>query len=388
MNEYSKFLAHKKPIRIGLVGGGFMGKVHSNAYHSIRCIYDPEAYTPELVMLGASTAQEASAAAARYGFSRSCEGYREIVESNDIDVVDICISDTLHKEVALEALKNGKHVLCEKPLALKSSDAFEMLEAAKKAGVKAMCGFNYRFCSAVTLARNLIKSGKMGRVYHFNGSYLQDDAYEEDTKLENLPFAYGSKGSGAALGIGCHIIDMARYLVGEIIDVSGIMRTYNEFRDSREGKVRIDKDEDMLAMVNFDNGATGLLRASKIAAGRKNKLTWEISCSRGSIAFDLENLNYLDVFYKESPLQELSGFTRINVTQADKNHPFMDVWWPRGHIVGWENAHINEIAYFLNCIAHNDDLEPQGAGFEDGYKSILIIDSIKKAAAEKKVVQL
>ena len=378
----------KKPIRIGLVGAGFMAKAHSNAFHTIPYIYNNEIYVPQLVMIGASSGEKAEAAAERYGFSRSSTGYREIVESSDIDVVDICASDALHKEIALEAIKNGKHVLCEKPMALNSDDALEMLEAAKNAGVKAMCGFNYRFISAVVLARNLIKSGKMGRVYHFNGSYLQQSGFDEDSPLEKLSFAHGSKGSGVALCIGCHIIDMARFLVGEITEVSGMMPLYNQYRNSENGRVRVDKEEDMLAMLSFDNGATGLLRASVVSAGRKNRLAWEISCSKGSLVFDLENLNNLDVFYKESPIQEISGFTRVNVTQVDRNHPFMDIWWPRGHIVGWEHAHINEIAHFLHCIAHDKDVEPLGASFEDGYKSTLIIDSIREAAEQKRAIAI
>ena len=379
----------KKPIRIGLVGSsGFMAKAHSNAFHTIPYIYNNETYVPQLVMVGGTTAEKAAASAERYGFSRSCVGYREIVESSDIDVVDVCVSDALHKEVTLEALKHGKHVLCEKPMALNSGDALEMLNAAKKAGVKAMTGFNYRFISAVVLARNLIKSGKMGKVYHFNGSYLQDVGYAEDTPFEKLWYAQGSKGSGVSLGIGCHLIDMARFLVGDITEVSGMMANYTPLRNSQKGQVKVDKEEDMLAVAAFDNGATGLLRASAVSAGRKNRLTWEISCSKGSIVFDLENLNNLDVFYRDSPMQEISGFTRINVTQVDRNHPFMDVWWPRGHIVGWEHAHINEIAHFLRCIANDEAVEPVGAGFEDGYKSILIIDSLRKAAEQKKTVKI
>jgi predicted dehydrogenase len=387
-----KELMKKKPIRIGLVGGGFMAKAHSNAFHTIPYIYHDDIYTPELVMLGASTAEKARSCAERYGFAKSCAGYREIVESGDIDVVDICVSDALHTEVALEALKNGKHVLCEKPMALDREAARQMRDAAKNTPVKAMCAFNYRFVSAVVLARNLIKSGKMGRVYHFNGTYLQDSGYKEDTPVEKISYAnaHGYKGTGVALGIGTHLIDMARFLAGEIVEVSGLLPNYHPLRNSQNGQVEVDKDEDMLALVSFDNGATGLLRASAVSAGRKNRLAWEISCSKGTLIFDLENLNNLDVFYRESPgvppLEEISGFTRINVTQADRNHPFMDVWWPRGHIVGWEHAHINEIAHFLHCIAHNENIEPMGASFEDGYRTIHIIDSLREAAAGKKTV--
>ena len=375
-----------KPIRIGLVGGGFMAKAHSNAFHTIPYIYNSDIYVPELAMIGASTVEKAKACAKRYGFAKSCAGYREIVESSDIDVVDICVSDALHTEIALEALKNGKHVLCEKPLALNMNDAQKMRDAAKNAKVKTMCAFNYRFVSAVVLARNLIKSGKMGRVYHFNGSYLQEVGFDENTPIEKLWYAHGAKGSGVALGIGTHLIDMARFLVGEITEVSGMMPNYTPYRNSQNGQVKVEKDEDMLAMVAFENGATGLLRASAVSAGRKNRLAWEISCSKGTLVFDLENLNNLDVFYKESPVQEINGFTRVNVTQADRNHPFMDVWWPRGHIVGWEHAHINEIAHFLHCIAHDENIEPMGASFEDGYRTAHIIDNLREAAEQKKSV--
>ena len=378
----------KKKIRIGLVGAGFMAKAHSNAYRTIPYIFHDDIYEPELAMLGASSAEKAEASAARFGFQKSCAGYREIAESPDIDAVDICVSDALHKEIALEALKNGKHVLCEKPLALTGDDALEMLLAAGNAGVKAMCGFNYRFVSAVVLARNLIKSGVMGRVYHFNGSYLQDSAYAEDTPFEKLSFAQGPKGSGVALCIGTHLIDMARFLVGEITGLSAMMPLYNPSRDSLNGRVQVDKEEDMLSLVGFDNGATGMLRASMVSAGRKNRLAWEISCSKGSLAFDLENLNNLDVFFSEGPVREISGFTRINVTQADRNHPFMDKWWPRGHIVGWEHAHINEIAHFLHCIAHNENPGPMGADFDDGYKAVQIIDCMRESAATGKTVAI
>ena len=253
---------NKKPIRVGLVGAGFMAKSHSNAYHTIPYIYHTEGYTPQLAMIAATSAEKAQSAAERYGYSRSCVGYKEIVESKDIDVVDICVSDALHAEIALEAIRHGKHVICEKPLALNRDDAREMRDAAKKAGVKAMCGFNYRFVSAVVLARNLIKSGRMGKVYHFNGSYLHESGYDPETPAERISYARSEKGTGISLNIGTHLIDMARFLVGEITEVSWMLPTYNPMRNSQTGQVKVDKEEDMLAMVNFDNGATGLFRAS------------------------------------------------------------------------------------------------------------------------------
>jgi predicted dehydrogenase len=369
----------KKKIRIGIIGGGFMGKAHSNAYRTIPYMYHKDNYDIEMVSLGAATLEEAEEAAVRYGWQKVYEGYEAIVNDPAIDLIDICASDALHKPIALAALENGKHVLCEKPLALNASDAEKMRDAAVKAGSIAMCGYNYRFVGAVMLAKQLVDSGLMGRVYHFHGEYLQDLGAWEETELEKLFYAYGAKGSGTALAIGTHLIDMARFLVGEMTHVSGLFPTYNSIRNSKKGPVQVTVDEEMLVTAQFDGGATALLRASEVAAGRKNCLRWELSCSKGSIAFDLENLNYLDVFLKESPVTEVVGFTRINVTQMDRNHPFADIWWPRGHMIGWEHAHINEIAHMLRSISGANELYP-GASFEDGYRVARIIDTAKISA--------
>ncbi|MEA5015476.1 MAG: Gfo/Idh/MocA family oxidoreductase [Candidatus Limiplasma sp.] len=370
----------KKKIGIGLLGGGFMAKAHSNAYRTIPYIYCGGGYEPKLVALGAATLEEAEQACGRYGYEKAVQGYEAVLDDPEVDLVDICVSDALHAPIALAALARGKHVLCEKPLALSSQDALRMRDAAAASGRLAMAGFNYRFVSAVTLAKRLIESGVMGRVYHFHGDYSQDVGAYEDTPVEKLWYAFGPKSSGVALGTGSHLIDMARFLVGEISEVGGLLPTYTPLRQSAGGPVPVTKDEDMLCVARFENGAAGMLRASAISAGRKNSLRWEISCSKGSLAFDLENINYLDVFHKDSPVKEVTGFTHVNVTQVDRDHPFMDVWWPRGHGVGWEHAHINEIAHLLDCITQGKPLAPMGATFEDGYRACKIIDTLRESS--------
>lgn len=369
-----------RSIRVGVVGSGFMAKAHANAYHTIPYIYHQAPYKVELKAICATGMEKAQAAAARYGFERAATGWQALVEDPEIDLIDICGPDALHAAIAMEAIKRGKHVLCEKPLATNARDALEMREAAAaRAGLKAMTGFNYRFIGAVRLAKNLINAGVMGRVYHFNGEYAQDVGASPETPLEKLWYAYGPKSSGVALGIGCHLIDMARHLTGEITEVTGALPIYNTSRDSASGKAEVSREEDMLIVAAFEQGARGMLRASAVSAGRKNSLRFELSCSKGSLRFDLESPSFLEVFLMDSPVREVSGFTRVNVTEMDRGHPFAEYWWPRGHVLGWEHAHINEIAHLLECIALDKPVAKDGADFDDGYRACRVIDSLKEA---------
>ncbi len=383
-------MPHKKQVEfnIALVGGGFMAKAHSNAYHTIPYIYNKSNYHINLDSLSAATIEEATDAAQRYSFTNAYAGFGEAVSKGSINIVDICAADFIHKDIAVAALAHGKHVLCEKPLANSLADAKAMYEAAVRAGTKTMCGFNYRFVPAVRLAKTLLERGIMGRIYTFNGAYNQDSGAFDDIPLERLWYAYGSKASGVSYGIGSHIIDMARFLVGEIATVSGLMKIYTKERPSSKGPQKVMKEEEMLALVEFSNEASGMIKASAMAAGRKNQLTFEISCSKGSLSFDLEEPNYLNVFLKDSPVTQVSGFTKVNVTQIDREHPFMDVWWPRGHGIGWEHAHINEIAHFLDCVANNKDIEPYGATFKDGLRAIEIIEAIRLSEQSKSKVEV
>jgi predicted dehydrogenase len=377
-----------KHLGIGIVGAGFMCKAHSNAYSAMKYMYAGEGFSPQLVAVGADTAQEAAAAAERYGYRKSCAGWADIVSDPEVDIVDICLSDALHKRVCLDAIQAGKNVICEKPLALNPDDALEMFLAAEEAKVRHLTGFNYRFIPAVRLARDLIASDVIGKPYRFSGSYAQDPGADPGTSAEKVWYAAGPKSSGAAKGIGSHLIDMARFLMGEIVTVDGKLKTYNRSRPSASGPLTISQDEAMSALVDFEGGADGILGASAVAAGRKNRIAWEINGTKGSLSFDMEELNFLNVYLMESQNKAVTGFTRIDVTQADRGHPFAERWWPKGHGIGWEHAHVNELAHFLSCVASGEPVEPQGASFRDGYRATAVIEAIAQSSASGRRVDL
>ena len=365
-------------IGIGMIGGGFMAKSHTNAFSTIPYIFQPD-YGIRRVAIGATTMEHAEAAAKRYGYEYAYADYREIIARDDVDVIDVSTSDETHKEIAIAALKAGKHVLCEKPMALNTKDAMEMQEIAAQSGTVAMMGFNYRFLPAIRLAKELIDQGALGTIYHFHGSYNQDAGANPESPVEKVWYAAGYKGSGVSLGIGSHLIDMARFLCGEITTVSGLTANHNPVRPSANGPREVLTEEEMLAVVQFESGATGELKASAISTGRKNQLTFEINGSKGSLVFDLENPSILKVFLAETAVRSVVGFTEVNVTQMDRDHPLTKYWWPRGHVLGWEHAHVNEIAHFLDCVALGTPVAPYGATFEDGVRTLQIIDAIKES---------
>ncbi len=388
MAEYSRRLG------IGIVGAGFMCKSHSNAFSTMKYMYPGEGYVPDLVAVGATTADRAAAAAVRYGYRKSCAGWADIVSDPEVDIVDICLSDALHTRVCLDAIGAGKHVICEKPLALNPEDALEMYLAAEKAKVRHMTGFNYRFVPAVRFAHELIASGAIGTPYRFSGSYSQDPGAAPSTPAEKVWYATGPKSSGVAKGIGSHLIDMARFLMGEIVSVDGRLTTYNRSRPSASGLLAVSQDEAMSALVDFEGGADGILSASAVAAGRKNRIFWEINGTGGSLWFDMEDINFLNVCLIESPdapdapMSPVAGFTRVDVTQADRRHPFADHWWPRGHGIGWEHAHVNELAHFLSCVASGAPVEPLGASFRDGYRAAAVIEAVARSSASGRRVDM
>jgi len=374
-----------KTIKIGMMGTGFMGKAHSNAFHSIPYMFYPRTYELECAGICASTVESAKRGAERYSFKKAYNSYSEMLVDPEIDIFDNAGPDPLHYKPVMEAIKNGKHVYCEKPLAVTSAEAKEMFSAAKAAGVINMAGFNYRFFPANVLAKKLITEGAIGKILHTR--FLYDQPYGASDKLtaEDLWYNNVGKADGAGQAIGTHVIDMARFLVGEIVSLSGISKIYRPERLSRNGKpVKIVGEESSLAQVDFDNGATGTIESTQMASGMPNNLHYEIFGTKGSLIFTLERPSYLRVYLEDTTVKEVAGFTDVSVTDAGLGHPYSNVFWPKGHNVGWEHGHIASLAHFFDCVSKNCAVNPMGATFFDGYAAEKVTETIKQSSREGK----
>ena len=354
-------------IGIGMLGYAFMGKAHSNALKKIAYMTWPPPYIPRLVAIAGRNEQAVAEAARRYGFAQHVTDWRAVVSDPGITLFDNSGPNDLHAEPTIAAAEAGKHVICEKPLGRDAAESYETWQRVRAAGVKHMCAFNYRFVPAVRLAREMISSGELGEIHHFRGSYLQDWG---TTTAQVWRFDKSAAGSGALGDLGTHVIDLARYLVGEIETVSGLMATFQPGREV---------DDAIEAAVGFASGAVGTIEATRFATGRKNALRWELNGSKGSIAFDLERLNELQVnLVDTAPSASVQGFRDVLVTEA--THPFWEHWWPPGHIIGWEHTFVHELHHLLTAIRDDGDVAPHGATLEDGYRAAEVCDAIVRSA--------
>ena len=359
--------AKLETIGIGMLGYAFMGKAHSNAYKTLPYMAWPPPYVPRLVAMAGRNEEAVSQAAQRYGFEGYVTDWHALVEDERVEVFDNAGPNNLHTEPSIAAAEAGKHVICEKPLGRNADESYDAWKRVAGAGVKHMCAFNYRFVPAVRLAREIVETGDLGEITHFRGSYLQEWGTIDD---EVWRFDKALAGSGALGDLGAHVIDLARYLVGEIESVAGTTATFKPGREV---------DDAFESVIAFDNGAVGTLEASRFATGRKNALTWEINGSKGSLAFDLERLNELQVHIAgSSPAQSAQGFRNVLVSEAD--HPFWEWWWPHGHTIGWEHSFVHEIHHLLSAIRDDSDVAPHGATFEDGYRCAEVCDAILRSA--------
>jgi predicted dehydrogenase len=361
-------------IGVGMLGYAFMGKAHSNAYKTLPYMAWPPPLRPRLIGIAGRNREAVGEAAQRYGFEAGLTDWQELVADDRVGLFDNSGPNNLHGEPTIAAARAGKHVLCEKPLGRSAEESYQIWQAAAQAGVKHMCAFNYRFVPAVRLAREMLEAGELGEIYHFRGRYLQewiiDPAFEMVWRLDSA-----QAGSGALGDLGAHVIDLARYLVGEIAAVSAITRT---FIPDRPGGT-VDVDDAFESTVEFEGGAVGTIEASRFCRGRRNALSFEINGSKGSLAFDLERLNELQVFMVDStPGRAAQGFRQVLVTEAE--HPFIKWWWPQGHIIGWEHTFVHEIHHLLSAIAEDQDVRPYGADFEDGYRAAEVCDAIVRSS--------
>jgi predicted dehydrogenase len=317
-------------IGVAMLGYAFMGKAHSRAFREASYL-DP-ALEPRLVSISGRTAEKVEEARRLHGWEEATTDWREQVTDERVQLFDNGGPNDLHAEPTIEAARNGKHVLCEKPLGRTAEEAHAIWRAAEEAGVVHMCGFNYRFVPAVRQAREIVESGELGELFHFRARYLQSWGVDAPPSWR---FDKDAAGSGALGDLGAHIVDS------------------------------------FAATVEFENGVAGTLEASRLATGRINQNTFEINGSRGSVVFDVERLNELQVARGR-------WFERVLVTEPD--HPFMGFWWPPGHIIGWGDTFTHEVHHLLAAIAGEGSVAPQGATFEDGYRCAEICDAIVRSS--------
>ena len=364
--------AETERIGVGMLGYAFMGKAHSNAYRTLAYMTWPPPLLPDLVSIAGRTEDAVAEAATRYGFADHVTDWRAIVADDRIGLFDNVGPNDLHVAPTIAAAEAGKHVICEKPLGRDAAESYETWQRVHAAGVKHMCAFNYRFVPAVRLAREMIEAGELGEILHFRGAYLQEWGA---TDAAVWRFDRAVAGSGALGDLGTHVIDLARYLVGEFKTVSGFVKTFLPGR-------RV--DDALEAAVEFENGAAGTIEATRLALGRRNAFQWEINGSDGSLAFDMERMNELEVFLGGE--DRTRGFRRVLVTET--THPFMELWWPPGHIVGWGDTFVHEAVHLLRAIADDSDVAPHGATFEDGYRASEIAEAIVRSGETGTRVEL
>ncbi len=374
-------------IRVGLVGYKFMGKAHSHAYRDVSMFFKMKG-VPVMRAICGRTEAEVAKAAKVYGWQSYETSWKRLIARDDIDLIDIATPVNLHKDIAISAAKAGKHILCEKPMALSPDEAREMLETVDKAGIKHMIGFNYRRVPALVLAKKLIDEGALGKIYHFRAVYLQDWIVDPD-----FPLVWRLKkevaGSGALGDLGTHIIDLARFLIGEFDSVTGTMETFIKERPEasyvtgltarageKMGEVTV--DDAAIAIARFKNGALGSFEVSRFAPGHKNCQRIEINGSRGSLFFDLERINELQFFSREDE-NHLQGFRTILVTE--ESHPYLKAWWPPGHVIGWEHAMIHQIYDLMQDIANDKMPTPN---FVDGLRCQEVLEALDRSAQEGK----
>ena len=386
----------KKKLNVAVIGAQFMGKAHSHAWVNAPKFFDLP-YEPVLKTVIRKTRQANTEAFAKnWGYESFGEDWRYAVEDKEIDIIDVCTPTYLHKDIIIAAVEAGKHVWCEKPVALNYHEALKMAQAADKAGVLHYLNHNYRRCPAVAFAKQLIDTGKIGKIYHWRGAYLQDWIMDESFPL-SWQLQAKTAGGGPHYDLNSHNLDLAHYLVGDVASVTAILKTFiterplfvegtGTFGDTKVSgaaeKGKVDVDDAAFMTVEFKNGAIGSFSASRFAGGRKNYNVFEIYGSKGSLAFDLERMNELQYFSQDDPA-DVQGFRTIPATLP--GHPYIDAWWPPAHIIGYEHAFSHAVKDFLEALAGDMKIEPN---LWDGVKIMQVLNAAVLSDKERRRVDV
>lgn len=380
----------KKKLNIALIGAQFMGKAHSNAWQRVGMFFDPPVEPVMKVLCGKFP--EELEVAGKWGWEETALNWKQVVNRPDIDIVDICTPNSLHSPIAIGAAKAGKHVICEKPLADTLPEAKDMLAAVKKAGVKHMCAFSYRFAPAVATIKNMIARGELGEIYHFRAAYQQDWIVDPDFPI-NWRLQKKLAGSGSLGDLGAHIVDLCHHLVGPIDEVSACLRTFIDKRPIAEGDATIAArgatKTKRMGKVDVDDAATFLatlkgantmatFEVTRFAPGRRNHNSIEVNGSKGSVLWNQEDMNVFH-YYNGADPDHVQGFRRVHAT--DPGHPYTEAWWPSGHVIGYEHLFVHEMRDFISTLKHKKAAYPT---FEDGLACQKVLEGVVRAAKSKK----
>ena len=380
-----------RTLRVGMIGYGFMGKAHSNAWRQAPHFFPLKAKIEMHTICGRDRAR-VETARAQLGWQFAATNWEEVVESPLIDIVDVNTSNDSHAEIAIAAARAGKHVLCEKPLAPTLAESQKMLDTVRKAGVKHMIVFNYRRVPAIAYARQIIETGQLGEIRHFRGTYLQDWLADP-----NFPMTWRLRkeraGSGVLGDLNAHVVDLARYLVGEIAEVVGLQETFIKERPRDEkaasptaagkGMEKVTVDDSSAFLAKFAPakgvaaGAYGTLEATRLAVGHKNYNRFEINGSEGTLGFCFERMNELEYCDRRDPTDK-AGFKTVLCTQGC--HPYVGAWWPPGHVIGYEHTFVHQVFDFVNAIATGSPAIPD---FLDGARCVAVLETVVKSLKTK-----
>ncbi len=371
-------MASKKQLRIGLVGTGFMGRTHSNGYRRVPNFFPDLEYTPVLKAVCSRNKEKVQAFADQWGYESIETDWKKLVERDDIDAVDICTPNHMHAEIAIAAAKAGKMILCEKPLARTLAEAKEMVDAVEAAKVKNTVWYNYRRLPAVTLAKQIVDSGKLGRIFHYRANFLQDWTISSEVKQGGGDWRLDvdAAGSGVTGDLLAHCIDTAMWLNGGIQDVSAVTETFIKERfHNVTGKVeKVGIDDACIFHCHFDNGSLGLFESTRYARGHKALYTFEINGEKASIRWDLHDLNRLEYFdHRDESV--VRGWRSIHVTDGDQ--PYLDKWWVPGLGLGYEHSFVHQVADFLKAVQEGVECHPN---FRDAYETQKVCEAVIESA--------
>jgi len=371
-----------KPLNIGLVGGGFMGRTHSNAFGKVNNFFDL-ARKPILKAICGRDQKNAAAFAAQWGFESVETDWRKLIQRKDIDLIDIAAPNNVHAEIAIAAAKAGKMVMCEKPLSMDAAEGETMVRAIEKAKVPNMVWYNYRRVPAVTLAKQLIEEGKLGRIFHYRAKFLQDwtispELPQGGAGLWRLDVK--AAGSGVTGDLLAHCIDTALWLNGSIAKVNAMTETFiKERKHTLTGKVeKVGIDDACAFLARFGNGSLATFESTRYARGHKALYTFEINGEHASISWDLHDLHRLQYFDHRDE-GRVRGWRSLHVSDGD--HPYMKHWWVPGLQIGYEHSFIHQVADFIEGLSSG---KPASPTFREALETQYVCDAVLKSAKSEK----